>query len=311
MATLADLPLITQDQIARLKLRGKTAELEALKAKLPEALRGLVDEVEPVASSMAPRRPNSRNAPTVPADKPQAAPAPTAEPEPANNPAPAADTSALQQSLDEIKAQLIVLQQATSLKIGPSITYDDINDKRVRNQLLSDNIRMENARFDVSTYERYGQELAFRRFCVFAFFQVEELINLWLYNEYRKEPDRMNDSMGSKIWFFTQKKPGHLILHSLRSVRNIEEHRCTVMLSKNDGDVSALRVNYEQIKERLEAEKKKARELRAKTYAADKDAADKYFVAVFLKEPGTNSEKVREELRQLYKIVSATQKSKA
>lgn len=242
------------------------------------------------------------------------------------------DEAAWRQSLQEIKDRLAVLQQTIGLKVGPSISYDSISDVRIRCQLLSDNIRMENARLDVSTYERYGQELAFRRFCVFAFFQVEELINLWLHNEYGKDIVRMklefrtngvtlseaknapinslaDISMGSKIYFFTLKRAGHKILHDLRSVRNIEEHRCTVLLAKNDGDVSALRVNYEQVKPRLAAEKTKQADLRAKTYAEDKDVENKYFTAIFLKDPSTNAEKVREELRQLYKIVSATQKT--
>lgn len=86
--------------------------------------------------------------------------------------------------IDKIALDTNTIRQVLEIRADVSINFDFIENTRVRNQLVIDNLRMENARLDVqkSDLER------FHEFCVNAFYQIEELINYY----YSKKVEKNN-----------------------------------------------------------------------------------------------------------------------
>ncbi len=246
------------------------------------------------------------------------------EPEPSDG----ADHSEWQQALREIKDQLTILQHTTGFKVGPSLTYDGLQEQ-VRQQLVTDNVRMENALLDTSTYERFAEELAFRRFCVFAFYQVEELLNLFYHTKYGDDIEKLRTawsdarpkveidskvksltqiSIGSKIFAYTSSTSEGDTMQSLRQVRNMEEHRCTTVLRKYAADISKLQVQYDALG--LSAKRAAAKKSGGKyeMRAEERELEGRYYALKFLVEPASNAKIVRAMLGRLYNAVKSLSK---
>lgn len=80
---------------------------------------------------------------------------------------------------------------------APSISYDFVKDKRVRDQLLIDNVRMENLLLDT----RIPECDRFPLFCVNAFYQVENLLNYYfhtMFPDLKSLEDMLKKNTGSK-----------------------------------------------------------------------------------------------------------------
>lgn len=144
-----------------------------------------------------------------------------------------------------------------------SLLYERIEDDRVRRHLIADNMRMEGALRKEEFLPDFHEEQAFRRFCTFAAFQVEEMLNYFYFNRYgddmrqltsdfrqlRVEVKTFGDNSSTvksidkiltfvKIKAYNQEFYGKdfSIYNTLANIRNMEEHRCSVLL-KNSGDL--------------------------------------------------------------------------
>ena len=78
--------------------------------------------------------------------------------------------------ISQIALDTSTIRQALEIRADISINFDFIDVERVKNQLITDNLRMENPRWDLP---REGVQ-RFHEFCVNAFYQIEELINYYL-----------------------------------------------------------------------------------------------------------------------------------
>lgn len=80
-----------------------------------------------------------------------------------------------------IKLNTEVIREHLSIRGNKSIDYEFILNKTVKEQLDKDNLRMENARFEISGKSELDR---FYDFCVNAFYQVEQLINYYYGTKY-------------------------------------------------------------------------------------------------------------------------------
>ncbi|WP_426491255.1 hypothetical protein [Hymenobacter sp. 102] len=158
-----------------------------------------------------------------------------------------------------------------------SLLYEKIEDPRVRRQLLADNMRMEGALRRVEFLPDFHEEQAFRRFCTFAAFQVEEMLNYYYFLRYghdiptliadfkqlRVDVKGFGDDVKSiksidqirtyvKIKAYNQEIYGmhYSIYNTLANIRNMEEHRCTVLLNSTEALPSHENFAMQMIRER-------------------------------------------------------------
>lgn len=175
--------------------------------------------------------------------------------------------------LQELANQLKLHFEELSEKIGerlshlagpeehrPTFLYERIEDNRVRRHLIADNMRMEGALRKVEFLPDFHEEQAFRRFCTFAAFQVEEMLNYFYFNRYGNDMetltkefrqlrvevkgfgDNKNIKSIDKILLFVKIKAynqefyrnDYSIYNTLANIRNIEEHRCSVLLKSTE-----------------------------------------------------------------------------
>lgn len=164
------------------------------------------------------------------------------------------------QDISEIRAAL-------EIRGNHSINYDFIKEKRLREQLLIDNYRMENAALNLQEKEIDR----FYIFCVNAFYQVENIVNYYFHILYPNINDLLtviedatkNNGEGGEYRFnrtkvryenvgdiqifhkinalcnllFPNDIPVTATLGNLRKVRNEGEHRCQIIWSeKNEED---------------------------------------------------------------------------
>ena len=159
----------------------------------------------------------------------------------------------------------------------PSLLYEHIEDDRVRNQLIADNMRMEGALRKVEFLPDFHEEQAFRRFCTFAAFQVEEMLNYFYFNRYGddittlvrefKQLDVEVRTFGDdirktksidKIITFVKVKAYNKefygkdlsFYNTLMNIRNMEEHRCSVLLKSKQELPSIENYAIQTIRER-------------------------------------------------------------
>lgn len=136
------------------------------------------------------------------------------------------------------------------LNINPAISvdYSFINYKLLRTRLELDNLRMENIRYDLKETDEMKR---LYDFCINAFYQIENLINFFYYEKFkkfdtllshlenikdakfkRKEEKNIGDiPIFAKIYafnktYYTEDYTGYSI-DSLRLIRNEGLHRCT------------------------------------------------------------------------------------
>lgn len=166
-----------------------------------------------------------------------------------------------------ISQDISEIRSALEIRGNHSIDYDFIKEKRLREQLLIDNYRMENAALNL----REKEIDRFYIFCVNAFYQVENIVNYYFYILYPNISDLLtviedatkNDGEKGKYRFdrskgqydnigdiqivhkinalcnllFTNDIPVRATLGNLRKVRNEGEHRCQIIWSeKNEKD---------------------------------------------------------------------------
>ncbi|MDQ2769893.1 MAG: hypothetical protein M3Y54_05265 [Bacteroidota bacterium] len=235
--------------------------------------------------------------------------------------APALQEVVPQALLEKIESLESTIKKQTSIlrfQTEPSLRYEKVADLRVRKQLLADNMRMEHALHDVEFFPDFGEELAFRRFCVFAFFQVEEMLTYYYFNKFFHNMNNMRQTFASynidakylekakkvsdlqtfilinayNYEFFESKGDKKTWgLDNLRNVRNLEEHRCTILI-KNE-EFEKVENEYSQLK--------KAREKEGQTEKSFKEIylAKNYYTLKLIKD--RKFEDIRSELNNLYK----------
>ena len=97
------------------------------------------------------------------------------------------------------------IRSALCIKANNSITYDFITNQRLKDQLIIDNLRMENAAYNLQEKEIDR----FYIFCVNAFYQVENIVNYYFHISYPQiqdlltviENNTQNDGEGGKYQF--------------------------------------------------------------------------------------------------------------
>ena len=165
----------------------------------------------------------------------------------------------------DISNDVAFIRSALSIKANNSIKYDFISNQRLKDQLIIDNLRMENAAYNLQEKEIDR----FYTFCVNAFYQVENIVNYYFYVMYPNIEDLLsiieeatkNDGEEGRFRFKrSQSNPENnvgdipvafkinalcnllfpkdlalkITLGNLRKVRNEGEHRCQVIYNQKD-----------------------------------------------------------------------------
>ena len=81
------------------------------------------------------------------------------------------------QTINSISSDVTAIRKALNIQANCSISYDFIPNQRLRDQLIIDNLRMENAAIGLKESEKER----FYTFCVNAFYQVENIVNYYYY----------------------------------------------------------------------------------------------------------------------------------
>lgn len=160
-----------------------------------------------------------------------------------------------------ISSDITAIRSALEIRANASITYSFVTDHRLRDQLIIDNLRMENAVLNLQEPEADR----FYVFCVNAFYQVENIINYFFKtvcpevdsllkviedatqdekNDYGFRRTGKEQNVGSipvvhKLnAFFNSYLPEESYLKwsigTLRQVRNEREHRCDIIRQEKD-----------------------------------------------------------------------------
>lgn len=160
-----------------------------------------------------------------------------------------------------IFSDIATIRSALEIRANASITYSFVQNPRLRDQLIIDNLRMENAALNLQDPEADR----FYVFCVNAFYQVENILNYFYHtvfpevesllkeiedatqdekNDFRFRRTGKEQNVGSipiahKLnAFFNSYLPeeGSLkwSIGTLRQVRNEGEHRCDIIRQEKD-----------------------------------------------------------------------------
>lgn len=160
-----------------------------------------------------------------------------------------------------ISSDITAIRSALEIRANASITYSFVKNQRLRDQLIIDNLRMENAALNLQDPEADR----FYVFCVNAFYQVENILNYFYHTAFPEvesllkeiedaTQDEKNDfkfkrtgkeqNVGSipvahKLnAFFNSYLPEENSLKwsigTLRQVRNKGEHRCDIIRQEKD-----------------------------------------------------------------------------
>lgn len=171
-------------------------------------------------------------------------------------------------SYKRVSNDVTAIREALEIRANTSITYDFISDTRLRDQLIIDNLRMENAALNLVRTESER----FYDFCVNAFYQIENVINYYFHKTYPQINDlttviqtftaNEKSEDGKRNFSFKSNGKEHnvsdiaiyhkinafcnslqlnigdnyykLRLSNLRKVRNEGEHRCTIIMKEKD-----------------------------------------------------------------------------
>ena len=160
-----------------------------------------------------------------------------------------------------ISSDIAAIRSALEIRANASITYSFVKHQRLRDQLIIDNLRMENAALNLQDPEADR----FYVFCVNAFYQVENILNYFYHtvfpevesllkeiedatqdekNDFRFRRTGKEQNVGSipvahKLnAFFNSYLPEESFLKwsigTLRQVRNEREHRCDIIRQEKD-----------------------------------------------------------------------------
>lgn len=158
------------------------------------------------------------------------------------------------------------IREALDIRANVSIDYSFVTSQRLRDQLIVDNLRMENAALNHAQKE----DERFYSFCVNAFYQMESIVNYYWYKSFPKFDDLakvLEATTASEMKDFQfhlegQTNIGEIKIAAklnaccntlfpydlnfkrtcsqLRQARNEGEHRCKALLSDPDKQGSAL-----------------------------------------------------------------------
>lgn len=162
---------------------------------------------------------------------------------------------------ERIDNNVNAIREALEIRANKSISYDFVENQRLRDQLIIDNLRMENAALDLKEDEK----IRFYNFCVNAFYQIENIINYYFLmtypaiddlltaveqatliegEKYRfhrtgKEKTVSDIQIAHKLNAFCDAWMPHdtnykITLAQLRLVRNEGEHRCIELQSETE-----------------------------------------------------------------------------
>ena len=160
-----------------------------------------------------------------------------------------------------ITSDITAIRSALEIRANASITYDFVKSQRLRDQLIIDNLRMENAALNLQEQEA----ARFYAFCVNAFYQIENILNYFyhttfpeiesLLKEIEDATKNEKNNFGFKRTgneqnvgsipvahklnaFFNAYLPEEVTLKlsigTLRRVRNEGEHRCDIIRQEKD-----------------------------------------------------------------------------
>lgn len=161
----------------------------------------------------------------------------------------------------KVSDDVSAIRQALEIRANNSVSYDFVKEQRLRDQLIIDNLRMENASLNLQQSETER----FYTFCVNAFYQIENITNYYFHKTYPQIKDLLDiieeyTKQESKDDFRFKRtnreenvgdiKIVHklnalcnmlfprdsikLSLGSLRQVRNEGEHRCMIIQQEKD-----------------------------------------------------------------------------
>lgn len=163
--------------------------------------------------------------------------------------------------LSSVSSDVSAIRSALEIRATESLKYSFVKVPRLRDQLIIDNLRMENAALNLQ--ERESDR--FYIFCVNAFYQLENIINYYYHvmfpniNSLLTEIERATSTDPEKYKFKragTEKNVSDVkvyykitsicnslfpenislksTLNNLRKIRNDGEHRCQVIMEKRD-----------------------------------------------------------------------------
>lgn len=163
--------------------------------------------------------------------------------------------------LSSVSTDVTAIRSALEIRATESLKYSFVKVPRLRDQLIIDNLRMENAALNLQ--ERESDR--FYIFCVNAFYQLENIINYYYHvmfpniNSLLTEIERATSTDPEKYIFKrsgTEKNVADIAvyykitsicnslfpenislkstLNNLRKIRNDGEHRCQVLMEKRD-----------------------------------------------------------------------------
>ena len=160
-----------------------------------------------------------------------------------------------------ISEDISAIRSALEIRANASLTYSFVRNQRLRDQLIIDNLRMENAALNLKEPEADR----FYVFCVNAFYQVENILNYFYYTSFPEidallkeiEDGTQNEKNDFKFRrtgkeqnvgsipvahklnaFFNTYLPEEVSLKwsigTLKQVRNEGEHRCDIIRQEKD-----------------------------------------------------------------------------
>ena len=160
-----------------------------------------------------------------------------------------------------ITEDISAIRSALEIRANASLTYSFVRNQRLRDQLIIDNLRMENAALNLKEPEADR----FYVFCVNAFYQVENILNYFYYTSFPEidallkeiEDGTQNEKNDFKFRrtgkeqnvgsipvahklnaFFNTYLPEEVSLKwsigTLKQVRNEGEHRCDIIRQEKD-----------------------------------------------------------------------------
>lgn len=163
--------------------------------------------------------------------------------------------------LSSVSSDVSAIRSALEIRATESLKYSFVKVPRLRDQLIIDNLRMENAALNLQ--ERESDR--FYIFCVNAFYQLENIINYYYHvmfpniNSLLTEIERATSTDPEKYKFkragteknvvdiavyykitaicnslFPENISLKSTLNNLRKIRNDGEHRCQVIMEKRD-----------------------------------------------------------------------------
>ena len=163
--------------------------------------------------------------------------------------------------IPDLTNNISAIRSALEIRANVSISYSFVKHQRLRDQLIIDNLRMENAALNLQDPE----DGRFYIFCVNAFYQVENIVNYFyhtIFPDIKKLVQEIEDSTkyenndynyrrnGREVTvssipiahkinaFFNSYLPNERSLKwsigTLRQVRNEGEHRCDIIRKEKD-----------------------------------------------------------------------------